>query len=46
MEARYGPQKPRDGRWRFVERRVHVDLIGDVSRHLRQDAVEAISSAT
>jgi 3-phenylpropionate/cinnamic acid dioxygenase small subunit len=36
----------RDGRWRFVERRVHVDLIGDVSRHLRQDAVEAISSAT
>jgi ketosteroid isomerase-like protein len=25
----------RDGRWRFVERRVHVDLVGDVSRHLR-----------
>jgi 3-phenylpropionate/cinnamic acid dioxygenase small subunit len=23
------------GRWRFVERRVRVDLIGDVSRHLR-----------
>ena len=25
----------RDGRWRFTERRVHVDLVGDVSRHLR-----------
>ncbi|MET9490664.1 nuclear transport factor 2 family protein [Nocardia sp. NPDC006630] len=24
----------RDGRWRFVERRVFVDLVGDVSRHL------------
>ena len=22
-------------RWRFAERRVHVDLVGDVSRHLR-----------
>ena len=25
----------RDGKWRFVERRVFVDLAGDVSRHLR-----------
>ena len=29
-----------DGRWRFVERRVHVDLVGDVSRHLRQASGE------
>ncbi len=26
----------RDGRWRFVERRVLTDLVGDMSRHLRQ----------
>jgi 3-phenylpropionate/cinnamic acid dioxygenase small subunit len=26
----------RDGRWRFVERRVRTDLVGDVSRHLRE----------
>ncbi len=25
----------RDGRWRFVERHVRTDLVGDVSRHLR-----------
>jgi 3-phenylpropionate/cinnamic acid dioxygenase small subunit len=25
-----------DGQWRFAERRVRVDLVGDVSRHLRQ----------
>jgi 3-phenylpropionate/cinnamic acid dioxygenase small subunit len=25
----------RDGQWRFVERRVRTDLLGDVSRHLR-----------
>jgi 3-phenylpropionate/cinnamic acid dioxygenase small subunit len=24
-----------DGRWRFAERQVHVDLAGDTSRHLR-----------
>jgi 3-phenylpropionate/cinnamic acid dioxygenase small subunit len=24
-----------DGRWRFVERRVRTDLVGDASRHLR-----------
>ena len=29
-----------DGRWRFVERRVLTDLIGDVSRHLRRAAVD------
>ena len=26
----------RDGEWRFVERRVRTDLVGDVSRHLRR----------
>jgi 3-phenylpropionate/cinnamic acid dioxygenase small subunit len=26
----------RDGRWRFAERRVLTDLVGDVSRHLRR----------
>ncbi|MGR6968350.1 nuclear transport factor 2 family protein [Streptomyces cynarae] len=25
----------RDGQWRFVERRVRIHLVGDVSRHLR-----------
>jgi 3-phenylpropionate/cinnamic acid dioxygenase small subunit len=25
-----------DGQWRFAERRVRVDLVGDVSRHLRR----------
>ncbi|MGW0632590.1 nuclear transport factor 2 family protein [Streptomyces sp. NPDC002758] len=28
----------RDGQWRFVERRVRINLVGDVSRHLRQVA--------
>ena len=28
----------RDGQWRFVERRVQTDLVGDVSRHLRPAA--------
>ena len=28
----------RDGQWRFVERRVRTDLVGDVSRHLRRPA--------
>ena len=27
-----------DGRWRFVERRVRTDLVGDVSRHLHDAA--------
>ena len=26
-----------EGRWRFVERRFFVDLVGDVSRHQRMD---------
>jgi 3-phenylpropionate/cinnamic acid dioxygenase small subunit len=26
----------RDAQWRFAERRVHVDLAGDLSRHLRR----------
>lgn len=28
----------RDGRWCFLERRVRIHLVGDVSRHLRQAA--------
>jgi 3-phenylpropionate/cinnamic acid dioxygenase small subunit len=28
----------RDGQWRFVERRVRTDLVGDVSHHLRRSA--------
>ncbi|MEU8872105.1 nuclear transport factor 2 family protein [Streptomyces javensis] len=28
----------RDGRWRFTERRVRINLIGDVSRHAQQAA--------
>ncbi|WP_345483404.1 nuclear transport factor 2 family protein [Planotetraspora phitsanulokensis] len=28
----------RDGHWRFVERNVRIDLVGDVSRHLRPAA--------
>ena len=30
----------RDGQWRFVERRVRTDLVGDVSRHLRRSPTE------
>ncbi|MEU8803776.1 nuclear transport factor 2 family protein [Spirillospora sp. NPDC048819] len=26
----------RDGRWRFTERRITLDLVGDVSHHLRR----------
>jgi 3-phenylpropionate/cinnamic acid dioxygenase small subunit len=26
----------REAQWRFTERRVHIDLVGDVSGHLRQ----------
>ena len=29
----------RDGQWRFVERQVRTDLVGDVSRHLRHTDV-------
>ncbi|MFF4739886.1 nuclear transport factor 2 family protein [Streptomyces sp. NPDC001262] len=28
----------RDGQWHFVERRVRITLVGDVSRHLRRAA--------
>jgi 3-phenylpropionate/cinnamic acid dioxygenase small subunit len=31
----------RDGQWRFVERRVRTDLVGDVSRHLRHAAADS-----
>ncbi|MFD8215973.1 nuclear transport factor 2 family protein [Streptomyces sp. NPDC059697] len=30
----------RAGQWRFVERRVRINLVGDVSRHLRQAAAQ------
>ena len=30
----------RDGHWRFVERNVRSDLVGDVSRHLRSTAAD------
>jgi hypothetical protein len=30
----------RDGQWRFVERRVRTDLVGDVSFHLRDSAAD------
>ena len=30
----------RDGQWRFVERRVRINLVGDVIRHLRQAAAQ------
>jgi 3-phenylpropionate/cinnamic acid dioxygenase small subunit len=30
----------REGRWRFLERRVRTDLVGDTSRHLRRPAAD------
>jgi 3-phenylpropionate/cinnamic acid dioxygenase small subunit len=33
----------RDGQWHFVERRVRTDLVGDVSRHLRQAGADPSS---
>ncbi|HET7048965.1 MAG TPA: nuclear transport factor 2 family protein [Solirubrobacteraceae bacterium] len=30
----------RSGKWRFVERRVRTDLVGDMSRHLRRPPAE------
>ena len=30
----------RDGLWRFVERRVQTDLVGDLSRHLRRSSAD------
>lgn len=36
VAGRYHDQfERRDGRWRFVEKRVMSELVGDVSRHLR-----------
>jgi 3-phenylpropionate/cinnamic acid dioxygenase small subunit len=35
----------REGRWRFVERRVRSDLVGDVSRHLRRPAPDGVLPA-
>jgi 3-phenylpropionate/cinnamic acid dioxygenase small subunit len=32
--------KRRDGLWRFLERRVRINLVGDVSRHLHQAAAQ------
>jgi SnoaL-like domain len=29
-----------NGQWRFIERRVRTDLVGDVSRHLRHAAAD------
>ena len=31
----------RNGQWRFVERRVRTDLVGDVSRHLHRSASDS-----
>jgi 3-phenylpropionate/cinnamic acid dioxygenase small subunit len=31
----------REGQWRFVERRVRTDLVGDVSRHVRRPAPDS-----
>lgn len=36
----------RDGRWRFAEKRVLTDLVGDVSRHLRRAPVDESTSGT
>jgi 3-phenylpropionate/cinnamic acid dioxygenase small subunit len=30
----------RDGQWRFAERRVRTDLVGDASRHLRHTSAD------
>jgi 3-phenylpropionate/cinnamic acid dioxygenase small subunit len=30
----------RDGQWRFVERRVRTDLVGDLSHHLRRTGAD------
>jgi hypothetical protein len=30
----------RDGQWRFVDRRVRTDLVGDVSRHLHRSTAD------
>jgi 3-phenylpropionate/cinnamic acid dioxygenase small subunit len=39
VSGRYNDRFERhDGHWRFVERRVRTDLVGNVSRHLRRSA--------
>jgi 3-phenylpropionate/cinnamic acid dioxygenase small subunit len=39
VSGRYNDRFERhDGHWRFVERRVRTDLVGNVSRHLRHSA--------
>lgn len=30
-----------DGRWRFAERRMHIELVGDMSTHLHRNPFEA-----
>jgi 3-phenylpropionate/cinnamic acid dioxygenase small subunit len=41
VSGRYSDRfERRDGQWRFVERRVRTDLVGDVSRHLRRSAAD------
>lgn len=35
----------RDGKWRFVERHVRTDLVGDVSRHLRPALCDQAASS-
>lgn len=41
VSGRYYDRYERRGRdWRFVERRVRTDLVGDVSHHLRQSSHE------
>lgn len=36
----YDRYERRNGQWRFVERRVRTDLIGDATRHLRRPAAD------
>ena len=39
MSGRYQDRfERRDGHWRFTERRVRIDLVGDLSGHLRTRA--------
>ena len=46
VSGRYHDRFERRGRqWRFTDRRVRTDLIGDVSHHLRRSAADQWSSA-
>jgi SnoaL-like domain len=41
VSGRYNDRFERhEGHWRFVERRVHTDLVGDVSRHLARSGAD------